>query len=649
MAAVPHGALRPRGAGCTSAPVPGGPLSDFDEQGDVDGLRAAIAAGLTDLARVAVTPAEVDQSKGFEAGASDFEDGMWARRVVEVQDWLRLDSRLDRDAEHAVLVASLARLLGADDATLVLDGVGTAHPNLNESGLELLRDRVERAINLKDRFLEDVDEGISVGAATTRWIAGWEELADDASTSGPVIAKASTWPIFEFAGRAKRGRLDLSPSYQRGDVWPLKDAQMLMESILRGIPLPSVIILKPGSEDAPFEVVDGKQRLTSILRFMGAHPTALAVVAEKDAQFPALGLADLFARDYTKFRKAWAQTGEVLTSALEKAYYFPFKLSTATDSALTGDLEWLKGQYYFAIKHHKVQVGGESVEVRDVFEAVTDYLVPVIVYTRATRQQIHDVFNLYNKQGKHLNAEEIRNAIYHDLKLMRALSVAAGDNPNLREAADFLMPIEDHVVELGTLLNAYGFGEARYRRTKVLSWLCSVLLLDPVGPDRKAHLLSTAQHINAMLNRVSKDDDDPLRRAENVRSAISLIHLAASAHSVPGTWAPKFKDNDTGKRWQELQLVASLLGVALAAAVLGPDVKDRLTEHREAILHKSDALWPRPKKTQTGEQWRFIASVALGVLEELGVARQEVTAALRREFGYSCMAGLEAALGPRQS
>ena len=44
-----------------------------------------------------------------------------------------------------------------------------------------------------------------------------------------------------------------------------------------------------------------------------------------------------------------------------------------------------------------------------------NYKFPVIIYKKVTSEQIHEVFSLYNKQGKHLNAEEIRNALYHHL------------------------------------------------------------------------------------------------------------------------------------------------------------------------------------------------------------------------------------------
>src|SRR5262249_15434099 len=150
-------------------------------------------------------------------------------------------------------------------------------------------------------------DGATRASATTWWVEAWDEEVDleDEDDGSPVSAKADIWPIHDFSDRARRNRLNLSPSYQRGDVWPTGDAQKLIESILRGIPLPSVILLRPERTDAPYEVVDGKQRLTSILRFIGRHPRALNLVNEADERRGGTEFADLFQNDYPKFRRKW--------------------------------------------------------------------------------------------------------------------------------------------------------------------------------------------------------------------------------------------------------------------------------------------------------------------------------------------------------
>src|SRR5690606_26217464 len=144
--------------------------------------------------------------------------------------------------------------------------------------------------------------------------------------------------------------LNLTPSYQRGDVWTTNDRQALIESVLRGIPLPSIILREVGASD-PQEVVDGKQRLTALLRFVGSHPAALERVQEADARHPGKDLLKFFRENYPKFKAAWKTLeGESITAARENDYYFPFRLRNNGSGGLNGpDLEALRGKYYTQI------------------------------------------------------------------------------------------------------------------------------------------------------------------------------------------------------------------------------------------------------------------------------------------------------------
>lgn len=64
----------------------------------------------------------------------------------------------------------------------------------------------------------------------------------------------------------------LDAPYQRGDVWSDQRRVNLIKSILLGVPIPSIIIndrFSAGWDDnLSCVVIDGKQRITSILRFM---------------------------------------------------------------------------------------------------------------------------------------------------------------------------------------------------------------------------------------------------------------------------------------------------------------------------------------------------------------------------------------------
>lgn len=64
----------------------------------------------------------------------------------------------------------------------------------------------------------------------------------------------------------KRDQIDLHPPYQRNFVWTLKDQKQLIDSIMRGYPLPNFIIYQ--RKDGSYEMVDGQQRATTISKYV---------------------------------------------------------------------------------------------------------------------------------------------------------------------------------------------------------------------------------------------------------------------------------------------------------------------------------------------------------------------------------------------
>ncbi len=64
----------------------------------------------------------------------------------------------------------------------------------------------------------------------------------------------------------KNGQIILSPTFQRKYVWSKKSASKFIESLLINIPIPTVFV--SANCDGVWDVVDGQQRLTSILKFL---------------------------------------------------------------------------------------------------------------------------------------------------------------------------------------------------------------------------------------------------------------------------------------------------------------------------------------------------------------------------------------------
>lgn len=104
-------------------------------------------------------------------------------------------------------------------------------------------------------------------------------------------------PVDTVTHWKKEGYLLLSPPYQRGDVWGPMRQRNLIFSILAGIPIPSIIIndrfaAEWGEEIA---VVDGKQRMTTILAFLEGDlsvPGEWFGVESSEVTFPQLPIPE---------------------------------------------------------------------------------------------------------------------------------------------------------------------------------------------------------------------------------------------------------------------------------------------------------------------------------------------------------------------
>ncbi|WP_168217728.1 DUF262 domain-containing protein [Occultella kanbiaonis] len=609
---------------------------DMDMTTDLSEIATNIADSIAELAEAGPAPAGVDTSKVTEISraAIRLEDASWRTALAAVQDWLHFPDTLDESSAAAFDDSLRASLEPASE---------TGETEL----LQALQERLDHATGFRRDFVDALNEeqegGVTLETASAQWESEWlalEEAEEASEVATPINAKAEVWPIFQFRQHAEDRELELSPSYQRADVWPTGDAQLLIESILRGIPLPSVIVLEHNTnEGQKYEIVDGKQRLTAILRFTGSHPKALETVEQKAKEWGTEEAAAIFRTNYPAFKKLWRKHEMTpLTLKVERELYFPFPLRSA-GAAVPGILADVAGRYYTDIRHVVIDVVGSKRPIRALFEQATDYKVPIIIYSGTNPRQVHEVFSLYNKQGKHLNAEEIRNAAYHQIALMRALLVTAGDSPNVGTVAPFLEDIWDDLSSTSRNLAAYGFGDAGYKRTKALSWVAATLLMEDPGLEGR----STSAHINSLLKRVQDHAADPLHSEVRVAELMSLLDRAVDLQaSVPDeVWAPKFKNSLGRGRWQELQLVATLVAFA-GAAVVHRDGARALVEDDDVLqaLEDSTRSLRRPTKTQSKEQWQFIADAVRSILAALRTDPLTADVALREQFGSSGLSEL---------
>ena len=81
-----------------------------------------------------------------------------------------------------------------------------------------------------------------------------------------VRIEKDQFTVFELLRCEERGTLVLDPDFQRSDVWKKKDQSELIESILIGIPIPLIYLFE--DENGKRQIVDGKQRITALKKFI---------------------------------------------------------------------------------------------------------------------------------------------------------------------------------------------------------------------------------------------------------------------------------------------------------------------------------------------------------------------------------------------
>src|SRR6266478_6125149 len=82
-------------------------------------------------------------------------------------------------------------------------------------------------------------------------------------------SSATNQKISWFRKEQNAGNLDLTPQFQRRPVWTEEQSSYLIDTILSGLPIPEIYIRSSSTPagDTRYEVVDGQQRIRSVLVF----------------------------------------------------------------------------------------------------------------------------------------------------------------------------------------------------------------------------------------------------------------------------------------------------------------------------------------------------------------------------------------------
>lgn len=103
------------------------------------------------------------------------------------------------------------------------------------------------------------------------------EFAEETDELGAVgqisaIVQGTDWTTETIVTQMERGNIALNPKFQRRDAWSRAAKSRLIESLVLGLPVPQIVLAESKDDRGKFIVLDGKQRLLSLLQFWGKAP-----------------------------------------------------------------------------------------------------------------------------------------------------------------------------------------------------------------------------------------------------------------------------------------------------------------------------------------------------------------------------------------
>jgi hypothetical protein len=127
------------------------------------------------------------------------------------------------------------------------------------AGLELLEEK-----EIINPFEEDEDDESEVESLDLQ-----EKQLKEISE---IVISGTDWTTETILNQISNDNIQLNPRFQRRDAWNKKRKSRFIESIILGFPIPQ-IVLANNKERGKYVVLDGKQRLLTILQFYGKSET----------------------------------------------------------------------------------------------------------------------------------------------------------------------------------------------------------------------------------------------------------------------------------------------------------------------------------------------------------------------------------------
>jgi hypothetical protein len=188
-------------------------------------------------------------------------------------------------------------------------------------------------------------------------------------TKGEITTSANDFNILTLQSMCDKGQI-IIPPFQRRYVWDRKKASMLIDSVMKGLPIPPVYCFRDNNNK--WLLIDGQQRLLSIYFFI-------------KGRFPREGSEQY--KDISKI--------DFKDDSLFKDFTLEFKGGT--------EINHLHGLSYKSLSEND----------RDQFDlfALRTYIITPA--DSKSTDAIYEVFNRFNTGGIKLEPQEIRRSLYH--------------------------------------------------------------------------------------------------------------------------------------------------------------------------------------------------------------------------------------------
>lgn len=188
-------------------------------------------------------------------------------------------------------------------------------------------------------------------------------------------------------------KLYVNRRYQRKLVWTLKEKQKLIESIIKKYPIPAILIAELDNTPETYEIIDGLQRLHSIMSFIEN-----GFCTEDDKKY--------FDLQYFPTAKSRADEGSFNPNSKAKSYLSQKEVSVILDYNLA-----------FSVMRNATET-----EVNDVFDRINTYGRRLSDQERRQAGVQNDFSNMVRKIGSILREDQTETDIL-TLEEMPSISI----------------------------------------------------------------------------------------------------------------------------------------------------------------------------------------------------------------------------------